>query len=406
MGHVSKTPAGNFRANWRDPAGDQKAKTFKTRKEANAYLAEIEQSLNRGTYIDPKAGKLLFSTHAQRWLDARHVETRTQERTESVMRVHLLPKWGQWPLAKIEHLSVQEWVNELSRRLAPASVAKCHTTLSMVLGSAVRARLIPFNSCEGVKLPSTHKPKRPALALSKTEFFDKLLPTVPVEHRALVALPAGSGLRWGECVGLTWSNIDLNRDILRVVQVVIETGGSRSIKPFPKSKAGVRTIPIPRFLADELQALRSAKGEVDSTSLVFATRTGLPPLRSTFRREVWRPALVQAGLLGAVVDLAPDKWRATWPDEDGMTWDKEFTTERDAVAHVAVNAAGGIRFHDLRHSYATWLVSDGVPVNIVQKVMGHENASTTLNLYTHAPNEFEKRIKDVFDDSADDPLTE
>jgi integrase len=398
MGHISKTPAGNFRANWRDPVGDQKAKTFKTRKQAAAYLSEIEDSLNKGTYLDPAKGRLRFGDHAQRWLAGRHVEARTHERTLSVMRVHILPKWAEWKLAKIEHMAVQEWINDLARKLSPASVAKCHGTLSMVIGSAVRARLIPFNPCEGVKLPSTHKPQRPALALSKEDFFERLLPAAPHEHRALIATPAGCGLRWGECIGLTWSAIDFGRNVLRVVQVVIESGGARSIKPFPKSRAGVRSVPMPRFLRHELETLRSLKRNPDPASLVFATRTGLPPLRATFRREVWRPSLVRAGLLGSIIEMGPHKWRATWPDESGMPWDKEFTTERDAVAYVAEKSAGGLRFHDLRHTYATWLVSDGVPVNIVQKVMGHESASTTLNLYTHAPHDYEGRIKGVFDD--------
>ncbi len=65
-------------------------------------------------------------------------------------------------------------------------------------------------------------------------------------------------------------------------------------------------------------------------------------------------------------------------------------------------AAGGIRFHDLRHSYATWLVSRGVPVNDVQAVMGHEQASTTLNLYTHRSGDRDQRVLRAF---ADDPLT-
>ena len=57
----------------------------------------------------------------------------------------------------------------------------------------------------------------------------------------------------------------------------------------------------------------------------------------------------------------------------------------------AVRAAGGLRFHDLRHSYATWLVSCGLPVNDVQRVMGHENASTTLELYTHQSGHADQR---------------
>lgn len=83
-----------------------------------------------------------------------------------------------------------------------------------------------------------------------------------------------------------------------------------------------------------------------------------------------------------------------------MEWDKEFTTERNAVEYVAEHAHGGMRFHDLRHSYATWLVSDGVPINLVQKVMGHEQASTTLNRYTHALDDGGARVRAAFDDPA------
>jgi integrase len=107
-------------------------------------------------------------------------------------------------------------------------------------------------------------------------------------------------------------------------------------------------------------------------------------LRSNFGRQVWRPALVRAGLLGAVTETGPRRFRATWRDREGTEWSAEFTTERDAAAHVAVKAAGGLRFHDLRHGYATWLISDDVPVNVVQAVMVHEQASTTLNRYTHS----------------------
>jgi len=56
-----------------------------------------------------------------------------------------------------------------------------------------------------------------------------------------------------------------------------------------------------------------------------------------------------------------------------------------------------LRFHDLRHSYATWLVSDGVPINDVAKVMGHEQTSTTLNWYTHSTRDRDRRILATFD---------
>ncbi|MGN9774693.1 tyrosine-type recombinase/integrase [Micromonospora sp. H33] len=96
---------------------------------------------------------------------------------------------------------------------------------------------------------------------------------------------------------------------------------------------------------------------------------------------------------------------AVWPDREGVEWSAEFTTEREAVACVAAKAAGGMRFHDLRHAYATWLVTDGVPINLVQRVMGHEQASTTLNRYTHTPADYASRILDAFTLPADDLLT-
>jgi len=76
--------------------------------------------------------------------------------------------------------------------------------------------------------------------------------------------------------------------------------------------------------------------------------------------------------------------RAVWTDAAGLRQSQTFNYRRLAVAHLVKVIPGGLRFHDLRHSYATWLISDGVPVNDVQQVMGHEQASTTLNRYTHA----------------------
>lgn len=79
---------------------------------------------------------------------------------------------------------------------------------------------------------------------------------------------------------------------------------------------------------------------------------------------------------------------------------KEFPTEQSAVAHIAHSAAGGLRFHDLRHSYATWLVDDGVPVNMVQRVMGHERSSPTLDLYTRRTDGHDRILRALGDDAS------
>ncbi len=77
---------------------------------------------------------------------------------------------------------------------------------------------------------------------------------------------------------------------------------------------------------------------------------------------------------------------------------RRYSAEETAVAQVARRQAGGLRYHDLRHSYATWLVDDGVPPNMVQQVMGHERASTTLDLYTRRTDDA-GRILRALDDA-------
>ena len=97
---------------------------------------------------------------------------------------------------------------------------------------------------------------------------------------------------------------------------------------------------------------------------------------------------------------------ADWTDPSGLFVTKEFPSEAGAIKAVARSTADGLRFHDLRHSYATWLVDDGVPINMVQRVMGHERASTTLDLYTRRTDDGERILKalDDAEGEAEEPL--
>ncbi|MGC1213662.1 MAG: tyrosine-type recombinase/integrase [Micromonospora sp.] len=256
--------------------------------------------------------------------------------------------------------------------------------LSTILRTAVQARLIGTNPAEGVKLPRDRSRDVKPVTISRKDFFGKLLPSVPPRHRAIVCAAAGAGLRWGECAGLTWSSVDLDRAVLRVVQVAGETHGGILLRPYPKTRAGVRTVPLPAFLLAQLRALLPSDDVTpDPRSLVFRDRVGRPLRRSNFCRRVWLPSLVRAGLLGKVVNTGPDRYRAVWPDREGVEWSAEFTTEREAVACVAAKAAGGMRFHDLRRAYATWLVADGVPINLVQGDGPRAGVDDTQSLYAH-----------------------
>ncbi|MEH1096631.1 tyrosine-type recombinase/integrase [Micromonospora sp. CPCC 205739] len=138
-----------------------------------------------------------------------------------------------------------------------------------------------------------------------------------------------------------------------MVRVAEEVSGHVTLKPYPKSRAGRRTVPLPSFVVQALTDHRQSFG-TGADGLIFVARTGAPLKRGTFRARIWKPSLQRAGL------------------------------------------PLGLRFHDLRHSYATWLVSDGVPINDVAKVMGHEQTSTTLNRYTHSTAERDRRVLKSF----------
>jgi integrase len=269
------------------------------------------------------------------------------------MRNHVLARWGAVPLAKVDHSAAQAWISGLGERLSPATVRECYRLTSGVLRSAVRDRLIGFNPCEGVRLPKRRRLDTDDQTITRDELSAKLLPAVPDRYRALVALAAGTGLRWGECVGLRWDALDLDLAAVRVVRVAEEVSGQVRLKPYPKSKAGRRNVPLPVFVVRLLRN-HARDYQPGETGLVFTARTGAPVKRGTFRARIWKPALLRSGLPVA------------------------------------------LRFHDLRHSYATWLVSDGVPINDVAKVMGHEQASTTLDRYTHSTSDRDRRVLATF----------
>ncbi|GGK69660.1 hypothetical protein Ppa06_37100 [Planomonospora parontospora subsp. parontospora] len=99
------------------------------------------------------------------------------------------------------------------------------------------------------------------------------------------------------------------------------------------------------------------------------------------------------------------RWDAVGLDT-GTERHKRFATKKEAVSYLAQHAGEGLRFHDLRHCYATWLVSSGVPVNDVAGLIGHEQISTTLNRYTHASRDRNGRARAVFADLSLSPATE
>jgi integrase len=181
-------------------------------------------------------------------------------------------------------------------RTIDALAADAPTVLAAIVAAraAARARAAGRRPRSGPRRRRDPRQQRTAdhgVTIGRDAFLGLLLPAVPDRWRALVALAGGAGLRWGECVGLRWEAVDLDRGLVRVTRVAVEVAGHVTDKPFPKSKAGRRVVPLPPFAVELLREHR-AQFEPGPAGQVFSNEAGGPPRRSLFRARVWRLAPV------------------------------------------------------------------------------------------------------------------
>jgi len=242
---------------------------------------------------------------------------------------------------------IQSWVKGLE--LAPATVGVAHGLVSTVMKAAIRDRRIASNPCDGTKLP---KIERPQIVPLTTEQVAAVRDALPPELRALVTLAAGTGMRQGECFGLTVDRVRfLERTATVDRQLVTVPGQPPTLGP-PKTRASNRTIPLPQVVVDALAA-HLAAFPAGADGFVF-TRAGKPITRSVFGYK-WRDAVKAAGL----------------------------TT--------------GTGFHALRHYYASLLIRHGESVKTVQARLGHASAVETLDTYSHLWPDSDDRTRDAID---------
>jgi integrase len=123
---------------------------------------------------------------------------------ETNLRRHVYPRFGNWRLASIRPSEVQAWVAKLNTRLSPSTGQVIHGILAAIYKAAIRDRRVNASPCEGTKLPKEIVPLESAV-------IEAIAETVPARYRALVIAAAGTGMRQGECFGLTLDRIDFFR---------------------------------------------------------------------------------------------------------------------------------------------------------------------------------------------------
>ncbi len=251
MASIARRPDGTYRPRYRDEHGKEHARHFKRKVDAQRWLDEVTAAVQTGTYVDPKRARTTVGELADVWLAGKiNLKPTSRARYADVLKTHVLPRWGNVALIRVTHGGVQAWLSELSGRgLAGASVRKAQGVLSGILGLAVRDRRLAVNPALGVALPPMREKRRRYLSAEQLE----ALADAAGPGRIAVLVLGYCGLRWSELAALRVRHFDLLRRRVIVEEAVTEVDGSRLVWGTPKTH-GRRSVPLPRFLVDELAA--------------------------------------------------------------------------------------------------------------------------------------------------------
>lgn len=285
---MRELPSGRFQIRYRDKNGLQRGfpGTFPSKKAADLKLARIRVDMDRGTFLDPKAGKITLDAYAETWINSRLVKgrslaPRTIDLYQSNWRLHISPMLGSTEIGRLEPAAVRTWHAKLLKEgPGPSTTAKCYRLLRAICQTAVAHELIPRNpvSIRGAgQEPSSHRPMFTVAQVSA------LADAVDERWKALIMTAAWVGLRISELSALRREDVDLDAGIIEVTGAV-------------KSEASERIVAIPPHIIPVLQVHLDEYAESGLTGLVFVGPKGGRLRRNNFASAVWGPAARAVGL--------------------------------------------------------------------------------------------------------------
>ena len=264
-------------------------------------------------------------------------------------------------LQKISSTDIQKFIIQLRTERSYTSQYLHHhyRTLNMIFSFAMKQELILKNPMDKVDKPKLQKHKVDALSAEEARMFFNALNDCPLDFRCLLYLMITTGMRRGECIGLQWRDVDNNRSIINIERNVTYTTKSGIIVSTPKTLASIRVVPAMTSTLSLLQQLKTL--QQNSYPDVFSEDAFIFP--------------------GDASIFTPR-------DPNAVT--------RRVKRFMKSHGLPDISPHDLRHSCATLLLENGADIKSVQEILGHTNASTTLNFYVRSNLQQMKTATDKF----------
>jgi len=380
---------------------------FDRPEDAKAFRSKIEVDLNSGTYIEPS--KMTFGEYLDHWirLHGDNISPKTLDSYTCEIKNHIKPNLGKIKLSKLTPMHVQDYYahlrkegktdtarvladkfqteydraveNQLPPRdlkrirkkldlakerldniiaenkggLSSTSINYHHRIIHKALKQAVKWQMVARNIADAVEPPP---PADTEIKYLKRDEVNKFISCIKESYYyPIIATAILTGMRQGEILGLRWQDVDFDEGIVKVRRQLQYITGKGYFYPKPKQKS-IRNIPMPLPLNSVLRAVRKEQARIKSiyeeaakendgkngyfdNDLIFCAYDGRPLIRSTVTRNL------------------------------------QSLLEKYGLAKI--------RFHALRHTFATMARGAGVPMEDIQDLLGHADISTTKNMYTH-----------------------
>lgn len=332
-----------WRVRWVDDTGQEHSKVFSHKDAAQAHLDKVTADVVKGEYVSPRASAVTFGVVASEWLESKAAKApKTVAGYRSLLDKLILPRWRDAKLKDMTHADIQRWISGLSvngsvrtegKGLSASRVIQTHQCMSAVLKYAIRTERLSKNVATGVELP--RKVSTEHRYLTHTQLLALAHALDDAYHLGALTLVLGyCGLRTGEARALRVR--DLKDHTITVRASVTKVDGKGFVEGATKTHR-TRWVPVPEFVWDRL--------------------------------DYW------------IHGAGPDRLVFPAARDGGYLTDFEYRYWFDQAAKEI--GVPGLTPHELRHTCASLAISAGANIKAVQRLLGHETASMTLDEYGH-----------------------
>lgn len=325
----------------------QEWKTFKTKNDAIRALKLFELDKVQG--VSPSPEKLTLADYLTYWVEDYKpmiCEYTTLYGYKVIINNHIIPHIGKIMLRNLRVDDINRYFSILSNEgLSNNTIKKHYNLLKSALSQAVREDKIYFNVMDKIAPPKTTKKEVSFYTAEELAVLLDVIKTKPALDIA-VNISAFTGLRREEMLGLKWDCVDFKNSILTIKKVVTKAGDTVIIKK-PKTKDSYRKISIPNYLLDKLKILRDEQAR---NAKLF--------------------------------NIPLEEYKYIFCKPDGSLYHVNYVSSmlKNVIEQYNLKP---IRFHDLRHTFASIAHEQGVSIFDISKTLGHSTIATTSNIYTH-----------------------